>query len=293
MIDSKAFKAARIQKGLTQKELADGVASQTVVSYIEKSGFEPSRTILEAFAERLGINAKDVLIDGPKGNVVDDLKKADALYKNYQHLDVLNLLKPYTVSNQENVDTKLHLLYLRTMSKMWNSNNYDDAIFGLNQIIQNSESRPSIYDVLAFAELGVIYQKKGDLDKASYFFENTPERLAKLDPELLKENPTWYVLILDNLAQYFNKQQEPDQSDVFAHQIIDFNIKNQSSFDLEEAYYLVSDNEVERNGWNDLAKKYLILSWSMAVHEDNEVLIKYATQRLLEHKILSKTVLDV
>lgn len=56
----------RIEKGLTQAELAEGVITRSYLSQIERGAFEPSYDVIEKLANKLECNIEDLLNQKPK-----------------------------------------------------------------------------------------------------------------------------------------------------------------------------------------------------------------------------------
>ncbi|HFR3160296.1 TPA: helix-turn-helix domain-containing protein, partial [Streptococcus suis] len=56
MILSKRFKNRRKELGFTQKELAEGICEQSLISRVEKLGVAPTSDILFALSQRLQVS---------------------------------------------------------------------------------------------------------------------------------------------------------------------------------------------------------------------------------------------
>ncbi|HEY4600098.1 MAG TPA: tetratricopeptide repeat protein [Cerasibacillus sp.] len=56
----------RIEKGLTQAELAEGIITRSYLSQIERGAFEPSYDVIEKLAKKLECNIEDLLNQKPK-----------------------------------------------------------------------------------------------------------------------------------------------------------------------------------------------------------------------------------
>ncbi len=65
------IKRIRLRKKYTQSELADGIASQGMISKIEKKQLSPDIDLLEAIAEKLNCSIMDLLTN----NNDDELKQ--------------------------------------------------------------------------------------------------------------------------------------------------------------------------------------------------------------------------
>lgn len=55
------LRAARVEAGLTQHQLVDGLASSAYLSRIESGQRTPSPDLLRQFCERLGVTSEDLL----------------------------------------------------------------------------------------------------------------------------------------------------------------------------------------------------------------------------------------
>jgi len=65
------IKALRLERKMTQSELAAGICSRSYISLVEKGQVTPSPDIVKRLAERLGIDHREIGIDGTKTDLAD------------------------------------------------------------------------------------------------------------------------------------------------------------------------------------------------------------------------------
>lgn len=85
------IKELRVEKGLTQAELAEGIITRSYLSQIERGAFEPSYDVLEKISKKLGCDIEELLNQQPKNKnliavqVQRDIKLAE---KNIQESNI-------------------------------------------------------------------------------------------------------------------------------------------------------------------------------------------------------------
>lgn len=91
------IKALRQAKNLTQAEIAEGIASQSVISNIEKGTISPGIDILEKIASKLGISLQDLLFnDDDETKLTQLYSYIDQLLKKRNYIELKNIVQQHT-----------------------------------------------------------------------------------------------------------------------------------------------------------------------------------------------------
>ncbi|MCF6166315.1 TPR transcriptional regulator Cro-CI family [Furfurilactobacillus rossiae] len=268
MINKNLFKQLRTKNGYTQRSLAQGITTQGTISQIEKNAVEPSRKILTALAEKLNVQPDSLIDVSQRPSILTDLRSADTLYKNYQYQEVLNLLSPYENQNYDINSIQLHLIFLLTASRVWLHQDYDEGIFGFNRILQDPNF--SIYSILATVELAIVYYKKENFSRAEFYADSVSKMLEKLEENGKVSEPAWYAIIMENMAKYYLRTGDYEQSVKYSNTIISFLNSINSSYDIDSAYLTLASAVSKIDGDNDVAKGYLLQAWAFAKNSKNK-----------------------
>ncbi len=267
MIDGKKIREIRRNLGISQKDLADGITTQGTISALERNSSVPSSEVLAKILIRLGLTFDDIVVGENEISVARTLSEADRYCMNYEYDKVLDVLNNITENKQD-----AHYLFLKTNAEMWQSENYDNAIFGYNLILQLHEQRLDIFTVLAICELGVTYSKKGDKEKSNYYFKQIPDMMEEID---LDQHVFWTLFLYDNLSKFYSNINDTESCLKTLGKAIDFAKKQATTFFLDQYYFLyATEIRNKKNGWDEESISYLIQAHSFANFLENDKVIE-------------------
>lgn len=270
MIDGKKIKAQRKRLHISQYDLADGITTQGTISSLERNSRTPNGDVLAKVLERLSLSLDEVVVGNQKNDNQIFLQQADTFSMNFKYKEVLSQLS--LIKEIDDPEQKAHFTFLKTNAEMWLKKNYDDAIFGYNQLIQNLAGKNNIYAALATTELGVVYESKGDPEKATAYFEKLPALLDQLD---LNKNIFWSLMLLDNLSKYYSNRKKYQECTDTLDKAIALAKNNSSSFFMDSFYYVYAETLHDLHGeWTIETKKYMLKSWTFADFLNDNLIIE-------------------
>lgn len=282
MIDGNVIKTQRKKLHISQKDLADNITTQGTISALERNSTTPSSEILAKILDRLSLSLDDVLVANTKIQNQRFLNTADKQFMNYQFEDTLATLKKIkktTVTEQQ-----AHFNFLKTTAAMWIKKDYDDAVFGYNQILQESTDKANIYTILAICELGVTYEMKKELDKSSFYFKQLPALLTKINTD---KNVFWYLMLLDNLSKYYSNTENYSSCLESLTTAIKFARKHNTPMFMDSFYFLYATTlRDQHDSWTQEALAYMIKAWSFADFLGDKLVLQKAQEHLEQQNIL-------
>lgn len=282
MINGSKIKETRKKLGLSQSDLAKGITTQGTISSLERNSTSPGSTILVKLLNRLGLELNDIMIDDVILENSQILNHADKLSMNYKHKEVLELLNK--VKEPEAKEQLLHYQFLKTDAQMWVSKDYDDAIFGFNQLLLFSNGDFDIYPILATCELGVAYSEKDDITKSNFYFQQTMDLFNKFDEN---KNIFWSLLIIDNLSMYLSNNKKNKECLNLLNKGLSL-AENNSRANFVDSFYYMYGEILDKMGKHQEATNKMINAWSFAHFLKNDLIEKNALSFLRGKEITLK-----
>ncbi|MDH5105507.1 helix-turn-helix domain-containing protein [Lentilactobacillus diolivorans] len=281
MINGALIKERRKSLHISQKELAKGITTQGTVSSLERNSTTLSSDILAKLLDKLSLSLKDVMTGDEKIDNQRILHDADKQLMSYKYSEVLNTLN--NVKETGNIEQKNHYIFLKTISETWIHKNYDDAIFGYNQILQEASTKTDIYSLLAMCELGVVYAMKDDPKKSSFYFDQLSPLLTDVN---LNDHFFWSLMILDNLSKYYSNIKRYDECLKILREAISIAQRHNTPMFVDSFYFLYGTTLRDQNNkWSKDALSYLLKSWAFADFLGDSLVLKKAEKHLKEQGI--------
>lgn len=276
MINGKLIKNHRKTLHISQKELAEGITTQGTISALERNSTSPSSEILAKILDRLSLTLDEVLVGNDKIDTQRWLNQADQEFMKYCYQAVLDTLK--NIKEIEDSKQKAHFLFLKTNAEMWLKKNYDDAIFGYNQLLQESPNKDNIYATLAICELGVVYELKQDLKKSAFYFNQLPTLINKID---IDKNIFWTLMLFDNLSKYYSNIEQHDKCLKILDQAIKLSKKHNAPMFVDSFYFLYATSLRDKNNkWTTECSEYMMKAWSFADFLNDSLVLSKAKEHL-------------
>ena len=178
------IKKKRLEKGLTQKELAENICTQATVSNLENGASVPTISILLKLADRLNIEFSDIYdytVESENGyNQL--FKQVRELCSKVKHKEAYELLK--SSIDFDKIDTiydKKLYYYFMGITSLMGQESPSDAIYYFNLVL-TSETDTSLdfLDVSATNGIGIAYYMQKENEKALTYFEKSLEQLDDL-----------------------------------------------------------------------------------------------------------------
>lgn len=266
------IKEKRIEKGISQIELAEGICSQGTISNIENSSTLPSTVLLKELSKKLGLDLFDLLFK--EDDIVEGmLEKINMLIVRGEpkkaYYQLINNLKEEGISD----DTlkKRYFYYLGNTSLI-GLGNYVYAKEVFNKILVNFQMGNQVEDILIYVGLGIAECMGNNLKEA--------EKWINLAVELL-ENKTLFVhkninelmKIYFNVAKFYSEIKDFNMAVRMSDEGLFWATELNSSYhadylNYEKGFNLFQLGEIEK------AESYYNVAYVFAVFLKNEALGK-------------------
>ena len=272
-MDIQVFIRRRKEKGLSQTELSHGICTQATLSRFENHGQIPSMKILSQLCARLQLDVGDLFASVNTKELATN-KLLDKIEESIVTMDyeLAEKLIGTIQKDQLNDEQKIHLLYLRGFTQVLQGKKMEDDLFYFNKILAEQYENQDTYLHLAYAGLGLVYQKQEDIEKAEYFFTKAIQEVEK--HQLEKMEDVWRVLmVLYHSAMFFNKNNNYKKSNELLKKGIELCSQFHITYYLARLYYQLAMNSLESNADKEEVKLYLNDAAAFARINSNDELL--------------------
>ncbi len=217
------LKQVRNQQGLSQKELSEGVCSQSMLSAIENNQYTPNAELLIKLCQRLGISLSEFsLADNFAVTANANFNQTvDELCNSHRYFELKNFLLDNSTINQikTSSQTQAYYYYLG-VAQLHTDDNLDEARQNLTLSINSAEKKKlSTLSRLGIISLAYVHTKYNQTDSASGLIEqamadlpdaiyepnlNVVVYLAALISYEMKENVSLTIQKIDNAIDYIS-----------------------------------------------------------------------------------------
>jgi transcriptional regulator with XRE-family HTH domain len=195
------LRTAREQRGLSQRELGDGIASASYVSLIESGAREPSSRLLEALAQRLQTTSgflRTGRSDGDHAALELQVRKVEAQLATGEAHDALAQLRD--MIDQAPAAQRLELIALRARA-LENVGSHREAIHDLEELASECAAGGPSSLTLAIS-LTRNYRELGEL---TYAIEIGERSLQDAERHELQGSPHFAHLVATVAAAYMER----------------------------------------------------------------------------------------
>ncbi|WP_054725439.1 helix-turn-helix domain-containing protein [Paucilactobacillus hokkaidonensis] len=160
------LKTFRKNKGLSQKQLAQGICTQATISLIEKNNKVPGMTILAQLCARLGISLAQILVD--ENQVLTDVfTTIDRLILQKQYDAATDQLNNIGIKQLQSRYDKQRYYYFLGMLQLEQNKDYDEALFNFELVLQQFPvADDDIYQIMTTIAVGTAWFYKDDSNQA-------------------------------------------------------------------------------------------------------------------------------
>lgn len=256
-MDIQVFIRRRKEKGLSQIELSHGICTQATLSRFENHGQIPSMKILSQLCARLQLDVGDLFASVNTKEVATN-KLLDKIEESIVTMDYELAEKLIGSIQKEQLtdEQKIHLLYLKGFTQVLQGKKVEDDLFYFNKILAEQNENQDTYLHLAYAGLGLVYQKQEDIEKAEYFFIKAIQKIEK--HQLEKMEDVWRVLmVLYHSAMFFTKNNNYKKSNDLLTKGIELCSQYHITYYLARLYYQLAMNSLGNNSNVEEVKVYL------------------------------------
>lgn len=170
------IKKSRLEKGLTQAELAEGICTQASISNLENNASVPTLLILLEISNRLNLEFSEL-----SEYAIEQASPAVTVFKQVQNLrSQFKLKEAYTLMQElkfEDLKTnqeKKQYYYYVGVTSLLGYNKISDATYNFNLGL-NLETDPQLefLDILIMNGIGLAYFMESEHEKALTYFEKS------------------------------------------------------------------------------------------------------------------------
>lgn len=172
-MDIQRFVATRKAMGYSQKDLSEGICTQTTLSRFENNGQIPTVKILIQLCNRLNLGLGELFpeVGVEETEINRQLAKAEFNFvlREYQKTeDILNKIDSNLLTEQKQ---HWYYDYLKGYVIALQKGSTADAFFYFNRIIAEAPTdEMEILVLLAYTGMGILYENRDEAEKAEYFF---------------------------------------------------------------------------------------------------------------------------
>lgn len=229
----------RVKLGISQKDLASGICSQSQISKIETGEISPYIHTLVKISERLGINTTHFInqiskehfefVSQSKNLVRESIKKKD--YKEVKRL--INKLEKHP--SFQNIEERQFISWHKGVWVYYLENDSEKAIAVLKGALDLKDSiQATEQDIQIINSIGIIYGEKEEWAAAKDSFLRAQEIYNKA---LYSLDFTILIRIYYNLSKIYYKLDHTNEALSVANKGIAMAIENDSSYLLGELLY--------------------------------------------------------
>lgn len=189
-ITGAAIRKARKKKGLSQKQLADGICTQATISLIENKNVCPNFNILNQLCQRLGVNVTDISFNPRYGEKLFSYIESDM--RRHCYLQAKKRMAGVCFKKLDSKVSEGKYYCYQGFAELYIDDDIEEAIYHFNWMLTKYPTENlKFYRAWSNLGLGLAYQKLGKTTRAPKFIEES-------------------VRILDKIQSYKDRHREDD-----------------------------------------------------------------------------------
>lgn len=271
------IKKIRLEKGLTQAELAEGICTQASISNLEKNASVPSLLILLEIGNRLNIEFSEL-----SEYAVEQASPAVTVFKKVQNLrsqfklkEAYSLVQELDVNDLKTNHEKKQYYYYLGITSLLGYNKISDATYNFNLGLNlETETHLEFLDILITNGIGLAYFMESEHEKALTYFEKS---LILLDGFLEQTDSSIengeVLKVYFTSAKFYSEIGNYNKALSLCELSIALQKKLNMNYELDRLYYEKAFNLIqlgERKG----GKEYYYYASVLSKLSDNDVLSK-------------------
>ena len=188
------FIEARKQLGLSQSELSEGICTQATLSRFENNGQIPALKILLKLCQRLHISLGDLFpkVEVKDSEVVKAMDQIEFFLITSEYGKANEILETIDIDQVEEAQALVRYYYLKGFILFFTEAPVMEVMFVFDQICMEEVSDSTIFRLLAFTGMGMIYMREKDNRKAEFYFNKVLAQIYHYP--IFKMEDTWRVL---------------------------------------------------------------------------------------------------
>lgn len=278
------IKNRRKELGLTQKELAEGICTQSQISNIEKGELNPSSYVLFKISKRLIVDMNyffgiDSEIINNQFDEIKDMIEQQKGQRNYTSLRYIVNKELQERKGNLNSYEHRYLLWHRGITDYVLDNEFEKTISFMHDLIIESESNKDLLlNINIKTSIATMYKDEQHFEDAYNLFVETLNELKLID---FKSKYYSELKVLFGLAQTLTYLEKYDESKNYCLQAISICVKEQSLFFLANCYYQLGFNLVNLER-KDEGKRYIKISLTLFEIQENTKMVTILNEKINE-----------
>lgn len=261
------IKKIRKTKKLTQADLAEGIASQGMISKVEKRQLSPDIDLLEAIAVKLDCSLMELLIDKDENNLNQVYSYLNGIVSRREYQLLERFFKSDPSIKVIKTENESYYRWIHGVILTQNDDNYDEGIAEMKEALQISSDNQLKVRILI--GLSALYSEIEQLDVSlNYLLE-----ALKLSEKIKIENNLKQKINFQ-LARLYSVMEQFNDSIFYNRVAIQFSIEKDSLYLLDDLYLLLSDSYL-RIGETNKAYSNVDLAQTIAEIRSNTKLMPY------------------
>ncbi|MFS7410593.1 helix-turn-helix domain-containing protein [Carnobacterium maltaromaticum] len=284
------IKEKRLELGMKQAELAEGICTQASISNLEHNTTTPSLVLLLAIGKRLNIDLNelsDYAIEqvDPTASIFNQVQLLRSQFKVKEAYNLI--IEKLSIEQLKKNHEKKKYYYYLGITSLLGKESISDAHYNFNLAL-SIESEPSslFLDILTTNGIGLAYFLDSEKDKALTYFEKSLVELDNFTSEsaLLNEESIEITKMYYATAKFYSAIEEYTKAVDLCTLGINLQQNMHVNYELEQLYYEKAFNLAKLNRKNE-AEEFYSYATALAKMIGNQTVIKVIKKNLSEFKL--------
>lgn len=287
------IKAKRLEKGLTQAELAAGICTQASISNLEKNQRIPPLMTLLAIGNRLNLNfdeLSDYAIEqeNPTSDVFNRVRTLRKQFKLKEAYDLI--IEELPLDKLKTYHKKKQYYYYLGITGLLGYNKISEAHYNFNLAL-SSESEPNLdfYDILTINGIGLAYYFESEEEKARTYFEKSLVQLDQFMSQMVSLDESIEITKLYYAtAKFYSEIKEYSKAVDLCSLGTQVQLDQHVNYELEMLYYEKAFNLAKLNKKSEAEECYYYAT-ALAKMINNTMVVETIKENIIKFRLNSTT----
>lgn len=237
----------RIDLDMTQKNLADGICNQNVISKIERQNTPPAINNLIQICQKLKLTLNDVYSEFSVEDRQDRIELLNSISEDIFHGNIQIANEKLTILHHSKLSKNEQIQSLFYEALILSENGNNSPTFALDKLLTlTTNDVYNVFTLLAYILRGKQYLRHGEIDDAKYFY-NLVKNETNANVDIPNASVTQKIFICKSLAEFYIKYGERTLAADYIQRGINIcDVSHQLSF-LGELYQLFAQITRDEN----------------------------------------------
>ncbi len=285
------IKAKRLEKGLTQAELAAGICTQASISNLEKNQRIPPLMTLLAIGNRLNLNfdeLSDYAIEqeNPTSDVFNRVRTLRKQFKLKEAYDLI--IEELPLDKLKTYHKKKQYYYYLGITGLLGYNKISEAHYNFNLAL-SSESEPNLdfYDILTINGIGLAYYFESEEEKARTYFEKSLVQLDQFMSQMVSLDESIEITKLYYAtAKFYSEIKEYSKAVDLCSLGMQVQLDQHVNYELEMLYYEKAFNLAKLNKKSEAEECYYYAT-ALAKMINNTMVVETIKENIIKFRLNS------